>query len=138
MAALLCATIIVAFQGTLPQETTGALLAGLALSVAGIVSLLFMRRLRRLVEWVLPRRFHRLYDRFEHGTVDSMRRVPLLVAYSAVGWALESTSLYLVAASVGAQVTVAGAMVVALIAALLAIVPRSRDLGSQRDEWCSF
>jgi len=82
-----------------------------------------MRRLRGVVERALPARSHRLYERLEHGAVDSMRHVPLLAVYSVAGWALESASLYFVAASVGAQVTVAGAVVVALIAALLAVVP---------------
>jgi len=123
LAALLSATIPVAFGGSLPQEATGALLAGLALSVAGILGLLLMRRLRGVVERALPARSHRLYERLEHGAVDSMRHVPLLAVYSVAGWALESASLYFVAASVGAQVTVAGAVVVALIAALLAVVP---------------
>src|SRR5215218_7862705 len=108
LAALLSATIPVAFGGSLPQEATGALLAGLALSVAGILGLLLMRRLRGVVERALPARSHRLYERLEHGAVDSMRHVPLLAVYSVAGWALESASLYFVAASVGAQVTVAG------------------------------
>lgn len=123
LAAILSATVLIAFRGTLPQEAAGVLIVGLVLSAVGVVGLLLMRRLQRLIEWILPRRLHTHYARFERSTVDSFRRVPLLVGYSVIGWVIEGLTLYLIVVAVGVQVSVAGALVVALITSLLTTVP---------------
>ena len=100
-----------------------ALFGGLILSAVGVAALLAMRRLRRPVEKLLPERFRPYYARFEHGVLGSIGpRLPLLVALSAAGWALESATLYLTAA-VGTPVPVAGALLVALAASLLSTIP---------------
>jgi uncharacterized protein (TIRG00374 family) len=117
------AGVLVLFHGSLPAEATQALAAGLVLSVIGIAALVAMRRFRWVFERILPERLHAFYARLEHGAVDSFRRLPLLVALSAVGWGLEGAALYAVAAAVGAPVSVAGALVVALAASLLTAVP---------------
>ena len=123
MAAMMGAGVLVLFHGSLPAEVTQALAAGLVLSVIGIAALVAMRRFRWVFERVLPKRFHAFYARLEHGTVASFRRLPLLVALSAVGWVLEGAALYAVVAAVGAPVSVVGALVVALAASLLTTVP---------------
>ena len=123
MAAMMGAGVLVIFHGSLPTEATRALAAGLVLSVVGVVGMLALRRFRRAFERVLPKRLHAHYARLEHGVIDSFRRLPLLVAYSAVGWVIEGMTLYLVAAAVGVPVSVAGALVVALAASLLTTVP---------------
>ena len=123
LAAMLGATVLLAFRGTLPAETTGALFAGLILSTIGVCAVLVMRRLRGVVERVLPLRLHAHVERFEHGAAGSFKRVPLLVAYSIAGWIVEGSALYLTAAAVGAPVSVAAALMVALVASLLTTVP---------------
>ena len=123
LATMLGLTVLVAFQRTLPPEATGALVAGLVLSALGIGGLLVMRRLQGVVERVLPLRLHVHYERFEHGTAGSFRRIPLLIAYSTVAWIIEGSALYLTAAAVGAPVSVAAALMVALVASLLTTVP---------------
>jgi glycosyltransferase 2 family protein len=123
LAAMMGAGVLVIFHGSLPAEATRALAAGLILSVVGVVGLLSMRRLRGTVERVLPKRLHPHYARLEHGVVGSVRRLPLLVAYSIVGWILEGTALYVTTAAVGSPVSFAGALVVALAASLLTTVP---------------
>lgn len=123
LAAMLSATALTLSAGALPPEATQALAVGLILSTVGIFGLLSMRRLRWLVERFLPKRLHAHYARFEHGTVGSFHRIPLLVAYSAVGWVIEGSTLYLTAAAVGAPVSVGGALLVALIASLLTTIP---------------
>ena len=123
LATMMGAGVLVVFGGSLPTEATQALAAGLILSVVGIAALLSMQRLRWAFERVLPKRLHAFYACLEHGVVDSFRRLPLLVALSAVGWVLEGAALYAVAAAVGAPVSVAGALVVALAASLLSTVP---------------
>jgi uncharacterized protein (TIRG00374 family) len=122
LAAMLGATVLLAFRGTLPPEATVALFAGLILSTIGVSGVLVMRRLRGVVERVLPLRLHAHYERFEQGVAGSFKRVPLLVAYSAAGWIVEGSALYLTAA-VDAPVSVAAALMVALVASLLTTVP---------------
>jgi hypothetical protein len=123
LAAMLSATALTFPAEALPPAAAQALAVGLILSTVGIFGLLSMRRLRWLVERFLPKRLHAHYARFEHGTVDSFHRVPLLVAYSAVGWVIEGLTLYLTAAAVGAPISVGGALLVALIASLLTTIP---------------
>jgi uncharacterized protein (TIRG00374 family) len=124
LAAMMGTGVLIVFGGSLPTEATQALAAGLILSALGVVGLLTMRRLRGAVERLLPKRLHAHYARFEQGVVGSLRcGLPLLVVYSAVGWLLEGAALYLVVAATGAQVSVAGALLVALAASLLTTVP---------------
>jgi glycosyltransferase 2 family protein len=123
LAAMMGVSVLVVFGGSLPTEATQALAAGLVLSVMGVVGLLAVRRFRWAFERVLPKRLHAHYSRLEHGVIGSFRRLPLLVAYSALGWVIEGAALYGVAAALGAPVSVAGALVVALAASLLTAVP---------------
>jgi uncharacterized protein (TIRG00374 family) len=123
MAAMMGASVLVIFHGSLPTEAAQALAAGLILSVVGIVGLLALRRFRWAFERVLPKRLHGHYARLEHGVIGSFRRLPVLLAYSVVGWLIEGMTLYLVAAAVGVPVSVAGTLVVALAASLLTTVP---------------
>jgi glycosyltransferase 2 family protein len=122
LAIMMSAGLLIVFHGSLPTEITPALDAGLILTAIGVLGLLSMRRLRGAVERVLPNRLHAHYARLEHGVVGSFRRLPLLVAYSVIGWLIEGTTLYVTTAAVGVPVSVAGALVVAL-AALLTTVP---------------
>jgi uncharacterized protein (TIRG00374 family) len=123
LAMIMGAGLLVVFHGSLPMEVTPALAAGLILTAVGVLGLLSMRRLRGAAERVLPKRLHAHYARLEHGVVGSFRRLPLLVAYSVIGWLIEGATLYVTAAAVGVPVSVAGALVVALAAALLTTVP---------------
>ena len=116
--------VVVVFGGSLPTEAAQALVAGLILSGIGVIVLLTMRRFGWAFERALPKRLHAHYSRLEHGVVDSLRgKLPLLVVYSAAGWVLEGAALYVVAASLGAPVSVLAALVVALAASLLTAVP---------------
>ncbi len=123
LAAMLGATVLLAFRGTLPPEATGALFAALILSTIGLCGVLVMRRLRGAVERALPSRLHAHYERFGHGAAGSFKRVPLLVTYSAAGWVIEGSALYLTAAAVGSPVSAAAALMVALVASLLTTLP---------------
>jgi uncharacterized protein (TIRG00374 family) len=124
LATMMGAGVLVVFGDSLPTEAVQALVAGLILSVIGIVGLLSMRRFRWAFERILPKRLHVHYSRLQHGVVGSFRgRLPLLVALSVTGWVVEGAALYATVAAVGAPVSVAGALVVALAASLLSAVP---------------
>lgn len=123
LAALMSAAALAVFHGALPPEATRALAGGALLSVIGVGGLLSMRRLRPVVERLLPERIHAHYARLERGVLGSFRRMPVLIGYSVVGWLIEGATLYLTAAAVGAPVSPAGAIMVALVASLLSTVP---------------
>lgn len=124
LATMMEAGVLVVFGGSLPAEAVQALAAGLILSVVGIIGLLSMRRFRWAFERILPKRLYAHYLRLEHGVVGSFRgRLPQLVGLSVAGWVLEGAALYATAAAVGAPVSIAGALVVALAASLLSTVP---------------
>ena len=123
LVALVGAGVLVVFGGTLPTEATQALIAGLILSAVGILGLLTMRRFRGVLERLVPKRFRPHYTSLIQGLVGSFRHLPLLVAYSAIGWLMEGLTLYTTAAAVGAPISVVGALVVALVGSLLTTVP---------------
>jgi glycosyltransferase 2 family protein len=123
LAMMMGASLLVVFHGSLPMEATKALAAGLILSTIGVLGLLSIRRFRWAFEHFLPKRLHAPYSRLEHGLLSSFRRLPLLVTYSAAGWLIEGAALYMIAVAVGVPVSVAGALLVALAAALLTTVP---------------
>ncbi len=123
LAGLLAVSIFAAFRGVLPLGAEQALIAGVALAGIGILGLASLRRLRPLIERILPERFFRHYAAVESGIVGSLRRIPLLTGFSVAGWLIEGFTLYLTASSLGARISVVGAIVVALVASLLTTIP---------------
>ncbi len=123
LAAMVAVATPVAFHGQIPREAWEAAAVGLGVVVIAIAALVSLSRFRALVERVVPERFHDGYRRLIGGVAGSFRRVPALIGYSAAGWVIEGTTLYLVAAAVGAPVSVAGAVVAALVGSLLTVIP---------------
>lgn len=123
LAGLMAVSTFAAFRGTLPPEAEQALIGGVVLAGIGLLGLASLRRLRPLVERVLPERLFRHYDGVESGLVGSLRRLPLLTSFSVAGWMIEGITLYLTATALGANLSIVGAIVVALVASLLTAVP---------------
>src|SRR6266567_9282056 len=98
---LMLAATGLSFGRAVPGEVLVLMQLGLGLVVLVVVGLVGMRRLRPLIERMLPRRFHEQYGRFEHGTLGSFRGIPALVALTGVAWAGEVLRLYLVTLSLG-------------------------------------
>jgi glycosyltransferase 2 family protein len=112
------------FGRALPGEVVLLMQAGLVLVVLVIVGLLTLRRVRPLVQRLLPRRFHAQYRRFEHGTLGSFRALPYVLALSGAAWAGEVLRLYLVTLSLGlTQVAPSVLVFVALASALATTLP---------------
>ncbi len=120
---LLSIAALTVYRGRLPEQGTDALLAGFVLSGCGLLSLVALPKMRRLIERLLPRRWHAGYARFEDGAVQSLRRVPLLVTYSALAWLIEGVTLLLLAAAVGVELSIGGALLAGLVASLLSVEP---------------
>jgi len=121
---LMLAATGLSFGRAVPAEVLVLMQIGLGLVVLVVVGLIGMRRLRPLVERVLPRRFHEQYARFEHGTLGSFRGIPGLVLLTTVAWTGEVARLYLVTLSLGLGGIAQSVIVfVALAAALMTTLP---------------
>ena len=121
---LMLAATGLSFGRAVPAEVLVLMQIGFGLVVLVVVGLVSMRRLRPLVERVLPVRLHAQYARFEHGTLNSFRGIPALVALSGVAWAGEVARLYLVTLSLGLGGIAQSVIVfVALAAALMTTLP---------------
>ena len=123
LAGLMAVLTFAAFRGVLPPEAEQTLIGGVVLAGVGLLGLASVRRLRPLIERVLPERLLRHYDGVESGLVGSLRRLPLLTSFSIAGWLIEGITLYLTATALGANLSIVGAIVVALVASLLTAVP---------------
>ena len=121
---LLAGSVLIAFSGTLPPAILSIMQAGLALVILVIAGLMVMRNFSGLIRRFVPRRFRPHYSAFEHGTLGSFQRMPLVLTYSVIGWAIEAGRLYLVCMSLGLLgLSPAIILFVALASALLTTLP---------------
>jgi uncharacterized protein (TIRG00374 family) len=121
---LMLAATGLSFGRAVPGEVLVLMQIGFVLVVLVVVGLIGMRRLRPLIERMLPTRLHAQYGRFEHGTLNSFRGIPALVALTGVAWAGEVARLYLVTLSLGLGGIAQSVIVfVALAAALMTTLP---------------
>jgi uncharacterized protein (TIRG00374 family) len=121
---LMLAATGLSFGRAIPDDVLNVMRLGFGLVVLVVVGLVGMRRLRPVIERVLPARLHAQYGRFEHGTLNSFRGIPALVALTCVAWAGEVARLYLVTLSLGLGGIAQSVLVfVALAAALMTTIP---------------
>src|SRR6266567_4717774 len=91
---LMLAATGLSFGRAIPAEVLVLMQIGFGLIVLVVIGLVGMRRLRPVIERVLPARLHAQYGRFEHGTLNSFRGIPALVALTGLAWAGEVARLY--------------------------------------------
>jgi uncharacterized protein (TIRG00374 family) len=124
--ALLLATGALTFHSRIPHALVPYVLAGLALSFVGItiVVLMALGRGQRVVHR-LPGHLRDRYESFRHGTVQSLKPWPWLVALTVAVWFLEGARLGLVVTALDFQSLLHPSqfLLVALVAALLTTVP---------------
>jgi len=85
---LFAATGFLVFHDRLGRVSS-ILLLGIGLAVLGIAALVVMKALGPRIRAVLPERFRDRYTAFEDGTLNSFRRLPLLLAVTCLIWLLE-------------------------------------------------
>lgn len=113
----------IAFRGHLPEQATRTLAVGLGLIVVGLAGMVGLWLGRQVIERRLPGRVRGQFL-YLHGAIFACLRrpwPPLVV--SALIWGLDGLRLYLVAAALGAELTYPTATFVALMSALLTILP---------------
>lgn len=104
--------------------------AALLLMGSGVFFLILMKRFGSRLASFLPGRLARAYDRFEAGTLGSLRRIPLLVAISIAVWFLEAGRLLLVVSALDLSLAFSVILIVTMAHALLASVPTPGGLGA--------
>ena len=99
---------------------------GLVLVVVAVVGLLSMRNLSGKIQRRVPKRFQTQYAQFEAGTLLAFGwgRMPMVMLYSLICWAIEAGRVYLVCLALGlAALNWPVILFVALAAALLTTIP---------------
>jgi glycosyltransferase 2 family protein len=104
--------------------------ASVILMGSGVAFLIVMKRFGSRLTNVLPSRLARAYDRFETGTLGSLRRIPLLVIISISVWFLEAGRLLLVVSALDLSLAFSVILIVTMAHALLASVPTPGGLGA--------
>ena len=114
---------VVAFHGNLPSRVQQTVLIGGGLMIIAAVVMVALFFAREHVQRLVPSRFVR-HDHDFHGAVFACLRqpaVPLLVSCGI--WAADGFRLFLVARSLGADLTITLTIFVALMSALLTTLP---------------
>ena len=95
-----------------------AFLAGAALGLLALMVFFRGRLAHRL-----PDRLQGIYQRFHHGVLGSLRRLPLLATFSLLTWLAEAGRLYLVCEAVGVDIGPGLVIFVGVANALLTLIP---------------
>jgi uncharacterized protein (TIRG00374 family) len=114
---------IVAFHGDLPSRVQQTVLIGGGMMLLAVIALVTLFFARDVVQRVVPERFTRHYHDF-HGAVFACLRRPALPVVVSLGiWISDGFRLFLVAKSLGADLTITLTIFVALMSALLTTLP---------------
>jgi hypothetical protein len=114
---------VVVFGTHAPGRAEQAFLLGLGVVAAGVAGAFALYRLRERFERRLPDRFTGHFQRLNLGIFDILRRPLPFAAMSVLIWLGDGLRLYLIAWSLGARLTFPEALVVALLSALVTIIP---------------
>lgn len=114
---------VIVFGTHAPAQAEQAALLGVTVVVIGIIGALSLFLLRERVERLIPDRFTHHFQKLHTGIFEILRRP---FAYAGIGvliWIGDGLRVYLVAKSLGADLTIPESTVVSLLSALVTIVP---------------
>ncbi|MBX3069619.1 MAG: flippase-like domain-containing protein [Thermomicrobiales bacterium] len=120
---LLATSGLLAFHGSMPGQSTSALILGVLMVVAVAAGLLGMHFFRDRIESLVPARFRLHYTSFQAALFQAMSRPLVPATYAVVIWLCEGLRVYLVAESLDAHIGLSMAIFVALLSALLTTMP---------------
>lgn len=123
LAALLVPAVLIAFRSHLPADAAWAVRGAIAVAALGPLFLFGARWLAPAVVRRLPARVAPAAGHFADAITTSLRRIPLLILMTGLGWAGECLTLALVAHAVGVHLSPAQAATAALVTALLSTLP---------------
>ncbi len=114
---------LVVFGTHQPGQARQTFAGGGALILAGGIGVLVMWKTRERFEGLLPERFRQQYARLHDGIFASLKRPQGFALVSLGIWLSEGLRLFLVATALGADITPATAIFVALLSSLLTAIP---------------
>ncbi|MDQ3539881.1 MAG: flippase-like domain-containing protein [Chloroflexota bacterium] len=114
---------VIVFGTQAPDRAEQAALLGAAVMVIGVFGALMLFLLRERLERVIPDRFTHHFQKLHTGIFEILRRP---FSYAGIGvliWIGDGLRVYLVAKSLGVDLTIPESTVVSLLSALVTIVP---------------
>lgn len=101
----------------------------LAVVIGSLFFLLALKMWGQRFARFLPSRFEEEFNRFQSGTLGSMKQMPTVIALGGAAWLLEVARLYFVVQALGLDVSLALIAIAALSAAILSTVPVPGGVG---------
>ncbi len=106
-----------------PGRAEQAFLLGLGVVLLGVIGAACLYLFRNRIEGMLPSRFSGHYQRLNQGIFTILSRPLPYMGLGVFIWLLDGVRVLLVARSLGAEITFSEAVVVALLSALVTIIP---------------
>ena len=130
-AVLVAALLLAATPRLVSGDNVSWVVAAMGLVLVGVLGLALLALVwaRSLADRVLPDWLSARFQRFRDGALSSFQRVPLLMILGLIGWLAEIFRLYLVAAALGADLSLPVVTFVALASSLLTLAPTPGGLG---------
>lgn len=120
---VLAASAILVFGRTMPSQASPALILGALLLGAGAIGLAVMWLTRDAIVRVLPERMQASYARLQGAVFGSLRRPGLVFGIGLLIWFGDGMRVWFVARSLDAGISPIVAILVAVMGALLTVVP---------------
>lgn len=114
---------VIAFRGRMPSQADRTIAGGAVLLVIGGFAVAILWFFRDHLERFIPHRFHEQYRRLHDAIFACLRRPTLFAAISVAIWIIDGVRLFLVAKSLGADISFAMAVFVALMSSLVTTLP---------------
>lgn len=99
------------------------LISGFIITFILISGLFAMKYFDKYIRRLLPSRIRDIYGRFQIGTLESIKKVPLLITYTLLIWLLEAGRLYFVTFSLNIAIPIILVIFIALTSSLLTALP---------------
>jgi uncharacterized protein (TIRG00374 family) len=123
MVGVVLAAGAVVFGTNVPGRAEQAFLLGLAVVVIGVIGVLVLFGLRSRIEGWIPDRFAKHFQKLNEGIFTILTRPLPYVGLGVVIWLFDGLRVYLVAHSLGADLSIPESIVVSLLSALVTIIP---------------
>jgi hypothetical protein len=120
---VLTGAALVVFGTEMPPQARPALLLGAVLIVVGLCGLAMLWFTRNSVVRFLPGRIQEAYARLQGAIFGSLRRPALVLGIGALLWLNDGMRVWFVARSLDAGISPSVAILVALMGALLTVIP---------------
>jgi len=114
---------VMVFGTHAPGRAEQAFLLGLGVVVIGVIGAVCLYVFRHRIENLLPSRFTGHYQRLNDGIFSILGRPYPYMGMGVLIWLLDGLRVWLVVRAVGAEISLAEAVVVSLLSALVTIIP---------------